>query len=67
MNRVSELYTKEVMRRAKMAKKVNCHVCRDNVLLRDAIKDENNDEVCFCGFECESIYKSGWKPEEVEE
>ena len=56
----------EVMRRSKMLKKVNCQVCGDNVLLLDAIKDKEEEDVFFCGFECESIYKEGGKPEEVE-
>jgi len=52
--------------RAKMVKKVDCQVCGDNVLLLDAIKDKEEEDVFFCGFECESIYKEGGKPEEVE-
>ena len=49
-----------------MVKKVDCQVCGDTVLLLDAIKDKEEEDVFFCGFECESIYKEGWKPEEVE-
>ena len=64
---VTELYTQEVIRRERMKRYIECEVCGESILEKDAVEyqPERNVYWWFCSDECLDTFKKE-RPEKGE-